>query len=214
MSIADELAKYVEEKENFPVEGITFLDTAALTEEKWGETIDAMLAAIPAEELKKVEAFVGLEARGFAFAGAMAKAAPGNVGLVKARKAGKLPDPLFSSDPYDVEYRKAEDGDAAHEAKPSNNVLEIKPGNGKRVIIVDDVLATGGTLESSANLCEKAGYDVIGFATLINLSHLNNFEWKGMKNRSVLTYDENGYVPVKKPAPAAAPQTPKGFQPF
>jgi adenine phosphoribosyltransferase len=181
----DELAQFVEDVPDFPQEGVLFRDISPLTMEKWPETVQAMNALFTDKELADVDAFVGLESRGFKFAGALA--AINGKGMIMARKAGKLPDPLFSES-YDLEYGSAE--------------IEMKPGKGQKVIIIDDVLATGGTLRAAADLCQKAGYDVIGFGTLINLAHLNEFSWNGMKNRTVLTYNENGYVPVAKIPPS------------
>lgn len=177
MRSADELAAMVDDIPDFPEKGVIFRETSPLFFNKWPETVQAMLGQLKANELKEIDAFVGLDARGFSLAGAMAAVA--GKGLVKARKAGKLPDPLFKEE-YKLEY-----GTAA---------IEMKPGAGK-VWIVDDVLATGGTLTAAANLCFRAGYEVMGMETLIDLTHLNDFEWNGMKCRSVLQYDENGYIP-------------------
>jgi adenine phosphoribosyltransferase len=89
------------------------------------------------------------------------------MGFIPVRKKGKLPPPVISRD-YELEY--------------GTDTLEIKPGEGK-VIIVDDVYATGGTAKATRELCEEAGYDVIDEVYLINLSFLNKD-----KVKSVITY--------------------------
>ena len=180
----DHLATIVKDVPDFPKEGILFRDVSPLIRDHWSETVTTMLDLFSPEQLAEVDAFVGLDARGFIFAGGMADRL--NKGLVMARKAGKLPDALLSED-YDLEYGKAQ--------------VEIQAGEGMKVIIVDDVLATGGTLTATADLCKKAGYEVLGIATLINLTQLNDFEWGGQKCLSVFEYDENGYIPVAEREP-------------
>ncbi len=91
------------------------------------------------------------------------------------RKGGKLPPP-FSEKSYDLEYGQA--------------TLQLKPGNGN-VAIVDDVLATGGTLKAAAELCADAGYTVKSLAVLIDLAflHDDDFNWQGITPRAVMTYE-------------------------
>ena len=108
---------------------------------------------------------VGCEARGFIFGSYLAKRM--GLGFIPVRKKGKLPPPVISRE-YELEY--------------GTDTLEIKPGVGK-VIIVDDVYATGGTSSATRELCEEAGYDVIDEVYLINLSFLNKD-----KVKSVITY--------------------------
>lgn len=171
-----DLAAHIEDVPGFPREGILFRDISPLLRDRLDVAVRAMLDLFAPQELEGVRAFVGLDARGFIFAPAMAVLT--GKGFIMARKGGKLPEPLFATR-YNLEY-----GSAA---------LEIKPGEG-RVVIVDDVLATGGTLGAAAELCVKAGYEVSGFATLINLQFLNDFEWNGLTCRSVLHYNENGLI--------------------
>jgi len=187
MSKIDDLAALVDDVPDFPEDGILFRDISPLLLQKWPDTVAAMRDLLSDAELENIDAFVGLEARGFKFAGALA--AITGKGMVMARKAGKLPEPLCAQD-YALEYGTA--------------TIEMKPGNGERVFIVDDVLATGGTLAAAADLAEKSGYEVAGFATLIDLSHLNDFAWNGMTNRALLTYDADGYVPAATAAQTAS----------
>ena len=93
--------------------------------------------------------------------------------LVLVRKPGKLPPPVSRYE-YALEY--------------GSDALEMKPGNGK-VVIIDDVLATGGTLRAAAELCARSGYDVRGFATVIDLPYLHDFSWQEMRPKSLVRYD-------------------------
>ena len=90
-------------------------------------------------------------------------------GFVPVRKRGKLPPPVISTD-YELEY--------------GTDTLEIKPGDGEKVVIVDDVYATGGTANATRKLCQEAGYEVVDEVYLINLSFLNKDRVK-----SVITYE-------------------------
>lgn len=159
---------------NFPKEGVSFKDISPLIQTKFKETAEAMLALFSPEEINEVDVFVGLESRGFILAAAMA--ALTGKGFVMARKKGKLPN-VAGAVSYALEYGSA--------------TIEMQAGKGKAVV-VDDVIATGGSLEAGADLAEQVGYEVTGLATLINLQFLNNFDWKGMKCRSVLDYDASG----------------------
>ena len=115
--------------------------------------IDAMIAPFKGS----FDVVAGVEARGFLLAGAVAVAA--GVGMVPIRKAGKLPRPAASMS-YDLEYGKATIEMAAD--LPS----------GARVLLVDDVLATGGTLRAGRELLATLGYETAGVAVLMELSEL------------------------------------------
>ena len=104
----------------------------------------------------KPEYWVGIESRGFVFASALAMEFGG--GILLCRKRNKLPPPVVSVD-YELEY--------------GHDRLEVNPGTGK-VVLVDDVLATGGTLLAAESLLIKAGYTVLDRIVLINIKSLNS----------------------------------------
>lgn len=160
--------------EDFPEKGISFKDITPLLQDK-----DALKESI--NQMKKwsenlqADIVVGPEARGFIFGTALAYAL--NVGFVPVRKPGKLPSEVISKE-YSLEYGK--------------NVLEIHKDAiqpGQRVVIVDDLLATGGTLLTTAKLVEKLGGEVVGIFFLIELSELNGRETlKEYNVKSLITY--------------------------
>ncbi len=121
-------------------------------------------------EWRAVDAVAGVEARGFIIASALAHRH--SKGFVPIRKEGKLPPPVVRM-AYDLEY--------------GNAALEMAAGKG-RMIIVDDVLATGGTMSAAANLATQTGYEVIALVSLIDLNLVPGFEWNGMAVRSVVKY--------------------------
>ena len=166
-----DLARYIRDIPDFPQPGILFRDISPLLRSHFRETIDAFAALFTVDELKSVDAFAGIDARGCAFAGGLAQALGKGMGMI--RKKGKLPPPVHAAE-YTLEYGSAS--------------VEVAPGSGT-IIIIDDVLATGGTLSASATLCRDAGYSVLGIAVLINLAFLNRFDWNGMRARSVITYE-------------------------
>lgn len=153
-----DLKDYIRIIPDFPSEGISFKDITTLLKDP-----DALKYAIDelvilTKELK-VDIVVGPEARGFIFG--MALAYKLDAGFVPIRKPGKLPGNTIKQE-YTLEYGK--DSLEIHRDA-------IEPG--QRVIIVDDLLATGGTLKSSAKLVEKLGGEVVGIFTLIELIDLN-----------------------------------------
>lgn len=170
MSLAAELEQLITLTPGFPKDGVVFRDISSLLATRFNDVIDVMSNLFTYGEIKDTDAFAGIDARGFIFAAGLAARHGKN--MVMIRKDGKLPPPSFN-EAYSLEYGSA--------------VLELKPGAGK-VIVLDDVLATGGTLHAGANLCAKAGYEVTALATLIDLKFLNDFSWQGMKARSVWQY--------------------------
>ncbi len=155
-----ELAKLIDSRlrdvPDFPQAGVLFKDITPLLAdaEAFGSCIDAF-AALPAAT--EADLIAGVEARGFIVAAALARAV--GAGVIPVRKAGKLPPPTVSAS-YKLEYGSAE--------------IEIPVGliEGKRVYVVDDVLATGGTLAATIGLLERAGAAVTGVGVLIELSFL------------------------------------------
>lgn len=156
---------------NFPIEGVLFRDVSPLLQN--AEAFSAVAKDFARLiDLNNVDMFVGIESRGFIFAAQMAAAF--NKGFLPLRKAGKLPPPVIQKS-YELEYGKA--------------TLEIAPANASaRVIICDDVLATGGTLKAAVELCEKAGYRVNDLLVLINLTFLNDMKFNQAPVKSLIQY--------------------------
>ena len=167
------LKEYIEDVPDFPKSGVVFRDISPLLAKKFPETIDSMLSLFSSKELKEIDAFAGIDARGFIFAAAMAAKADKNVIMI--RKGGKLPKPNMGKD-YDLEY--------------GTSRIEMRPQDSASIIIVDDVLATGGTLYAAADLCKDSGYLVKGLAALIDLKFLNDFSWNSLAVKSLVQYHE------------------------
>ena len=142
---------YIIEVPDFPVEGVNFKDISPLLAniEVFEKCIEDMgnMVEIP-------DYWIGIDARGFIFASALSIYFGG--GIVMCRKGGKLPPTVFSHS-YETEY--------------SEDTIQIKQGSGTAVI-VDDVLATGGTLQAANYLAGTAGYDVIDYLVLIDLLYV------------------------------------------
>lgn len=142
--------------QDFPSEGILFRDVTSVYAN--GEAFGSIVDSFASHDWGQVDAVLGIEARGFGIAAAMAYAR--GVGMVSVRKAGKLPGDLLSED-YALEY-----GTATLQVQP--NVLP----RGSRVVILDDLLATGGTLAAVVRLAERAGWVVAGIGVVIALDDL------------------------------------------
>ena len=142
---------YITEVPDFPVEGVNFKDISPLlaNEEAFDNCIEDM-----GEMVEIPDYWIGIDARGFLFASALSIYFGG--GIVMCRKAGKLPPTVFSHS-YETEYGK--------------DTIQIKQGSGTAVI-VDDVLATGGTLQAVNHLARMAGYDTIDNLVLIDLLYV------------------------------------------
>ncbi|PYZ94149.1 adenine phosphoribosyltransferase [Salipaludibacillus keqinensis] len=150
--------QYITVVENFPKEGIRFKDITTLMEngEAYKKAIDEM--AEFAKD-KDVDVVVGPEARGFVVGCPISYCL--GLGFVPVRKSGKLPREVLGVD-YGLEYGK----DSLNIHKDS-----IKPG--QRVLITDDLLATGGTIEATIQMVEELGGVVAGIAFMIELSYLD-----------------------------------------
>jgi len=152
------LKKLIREVPDFPKPGILFYDITTLIKDRRGL---ALLIDALAEHYidKKIDLVLGMEARGFIFGPALAYRL--NAGFVPVRKPGKLPAATIKYD-YALEY--------------GTNTLEIHKDaiqKGQRVIIVDDLLATGGTAEATAKLAESLGADIAGLGFVVELDFLN-----------------------------------------
>ena len=166
-----DLKQHILDVPDFPKPGILFRDISPLLRGHFDAVISALSALISENEWAQIDAVAGIESRGFVFAAALA--ARHRKGVVMARKRGKLPPPTVL-EIYDLEY--------------GTDALEMKSGHG-RVLVVDDVLATGGTMRASANLCRTAGYDVLALLVLLDLNLNPAFEWNSHKVRSAIHYE-------------------------
>lgn len=148
---------YIRTIVDFPKEGIMFRDVTTLFADPRGfrMCIDQLLHPYAGERIDKV---VGLEARGFIIGGAIAHQL--SVGFVPIRKKGKLPGATISEE-YQLEY-----GEAVMEMHDD----AIKPG--EKILVVDDLLATGGTAAAGIKLLERLGGDIIGVAVIVDLPEL------------------------------------------
>lgn len=158
---------------DFPKPGIMFRDVTTLfgDGEAFRATIDQMVAHYKGVKIDKV---AGIEARGFIFAAPVAYRI--GAGFVPVRKQGKLPSATFAQE-YKLEY-----GTATLEVHQD----AFEPGD--RVLIVDDVLATGGTARATASLVERSAAEVAGIAVLMELSFLNGRSaLSGLDVRALLT---------------------------
>src|SRR5436189_4968633 len=152
------LKKLIREVPDFPKPGILFYDITTLLKDKLGfaTLIDALSEHYLAKDIDLV---LGMEARGFIFGPTVAYRL--NAGFVPVRKPGKLPAATQKYD-YALEY--------------GTNTLEIHSDaiqKGQRVIIVDDLLATGGTAEATAKLAESLGAEIAGMGFVVELDFLN-----------------------------------------
>jgi len=148
---------YIRTIVDFPHEGILFRDVTTLFADPRGfrMAIDQMLHPYAGEQIDKV---VGLEARGFILGGAIAHQL--SLGFVPIRKKGKLPGAVISEE-YQLEY-----GEAVVEIHDD----AIRPG--EKVLVVDDLLATGGTAEAGIKLIERLGGEIMGCAFIVDLPEL------------------------------------------
>lgn len=156
-----DLAQYIRNIPDWPKPGVIFRDITTLLKvpEAFREAVDRL--AEPFMD-KGIDLVVSIEARGFIFGGALAYKL--GAGFIPARKPGKLPAETVRQE-YALEYGT----DAVEIHKDA-----IKPG--QKVLLFDDVLATGGTMEATAKLVEKLGGEVVGIAFLIDLTYLKGRE--------------------------------------
>jgi adenine phosphoribosyltransferase len=171
---AEELRARIREIPDFPKPGILFYDITTLLKDPvaYRESIDLMLEPWRND---KVDLVVGMESRGFIFSAPMAYLL--NAGLVPVRKLGKLPAETITVE-YALEY--------------GSNTLEIhrdaiQPG--QRVLVVDDLLATGGTVRGTIDLVERLQGEVVGLGFLVELEFLKGRDrLQGLRVESVVRY--------------------------
>lgn len=173
---ADQLKRLIREVPDFPKKGILFYDITTLLKDKVG--FATLVDRFSEHYLnRRIDLVLGMEARGFIFAPAVAYRL--NAGFVPVRKVGKLPAATVKFD-YALEY--------------GTNSLEMHKDaiqKGQRVLIVDDLLATGGTAEATAKLASLLGAEIVGLGFVIELDFLNGREkLKGYDVMSLLHYKE------------------------
>jgi adenine phosphoribosyltransferase len=168
-----EYKDYVREVDNFPRQDITFYDIAPLIGN--GEAFSGLIKNISEPLKDKIDKVIGFDARGFLFAGAIAVEL--GVGLVMLRKPGKLPGSTLQTS-YDLEY--------------GSNSLEIQDDAikiGERVVMIDDIIATGGTALAGIGLVKECGADVVEFCSVIDLTDLkgsDKIRQTGVPVRSII----------------------------
>jgi adenine phosphoribosyltransferase len=171
---AEDLRSKIREIPDFPKPGILFYDITTVLKDAaaFKDAIDLMRAPYEGEQ---VDLVVGMESRGFIFSAPLAYQL--GAGFVPVRKLGKLPAETLTVE-YALEY--------------GSNTLEIHRDavkSGQRVLVVDDLLATGGTVGGTIELVERLGGEVVGLAFLVELDFLKGRErLKGRRVTSVIRY--------------------------
>jgi adenine phosphoribosyltransferase len=165
-----ELRQAIADVADFPRPGILFRDISPLLRDHFGATVQALDGLLTEAEWSEIDALAGIESRGFILGAALAVRR--GKGFVLVRKQGKLPPPVVDV-AYDLEY--------------GSGVLEMQRGAG-RLILIDDVLATGGTMTASAELCQRAGYQLRALVALIDLNMVKDYSWRDLCLRAVVRY--------------------------
>ena len=173
---AEQLKQLIREVPDFPKKGILFYDITTLLKDRVGYA--TLIDRFSEHYLdRKIDIVIGMEARGFIFAPAVAYRL--NAGFVPVRKPGKLPAETARFD-YVLEY--------------GTNALEIHKDairKGERVLIVDDLLATGGTAEATAKLASSLGAEIAGLGFVVELDFLHGRQkLKGYDVMSLLHYEK------------------------
>jgi adenine phosphoribosyltransferase len=169
-----DLKQHIRSVPDFPKPGILFYDISTLLAhaDAWHETVHRLAAALTPH---KPNLLVGIESRGFLVAAPLAYSL--NCGFVMVRKKGKLPGPTIPYT-YDLEY--------------GSDTIEIQAdaiAKGARVAVLDDLLATGGTMAATIHLCRKVGGNVVAAACIIELNFLKGRTRLDVPFSSVLDYD-------------------------
>ena len=176
MNINQEILKLIRDVPDFPKQGILFKDITPLlmNPSVMGQTVDALAELFAGQRIDKIAA---MESRGFIFAVPLAMKL--DAGFIPLRKPGKLPAKTVQ-ETYSLEY--------------GTDTLEMHAdavNSGDRVLIVDDLLATGGTARGAANLIQKCGGTVAGFGFVIELGFLKGRDKLSEFNnvKSLVTYE-------------------------
>ena len=169
----DDLVALIRDVPGFPEPGIVFKDVTPLLEDAdaFARVVGTIAGAYADAGITHV---AGIESRGFIFAAPVAVAL--GAGLVLIRKAGKLPRPTVA-EPYSLEY--------------GSGTLEVHAdavGAGDRVVVLDDVLATGGTMGAAIRLIQHLGAEVVGAHVLIELAFLGGHEKVSIPVGTLVTY--------------------------
>ncbi|MDQ1549523.1 MAG: adenine phosphoribosyltransferase [Microbacteriaceae bacterium] len=155
-SAAGQVERLLTSVPDFPTAGILFRDLSPVFAD--ATAFRVITEELVAPYLGRIDVVGGVEARGFVLAASAALA--GGAGLVVIRKSGKLPAPVLRES-YSLEYGTAE------------LEMHAAPFPGQRMLILDDVLATGGTLAAAVRLAERAGYQVVGIGVVLELAQLD-----------------------------------------
>lgn len=174
MGQAMDLKQHIRGIPDFPKPGILFYDVSTLLRHPgaWKATVDGLATAL---RPLKLDVLAGIESRGFLVAAPVAYAL--NCGFVMIRKKGKLPGPTIPHS-YDLEY--------------GSDTVEIQSdaiAAGQRVAVLDDLLATGGTMAAAVALCRRVGANVIGTAFIIELAFLGGRKKLDVPVTSLMSYD-------------------------
>ena len=170
-----DLKQHIRGVPDFPKQGILFYDIGTLLAHgpAWREAVDRMAATLAP---MKPDVLLGIESRGFLVAAPVAAAL--GIGFVMARKKGKLPGRTVAHD-YALEYR-------------AHDTIEIQEDllkRNQRVVICDDLLATGGTAAAATTLAKNVGADVIHAAFIIELAFLNGRQKLDIPTTALISYD-------------------------
>ncbi|MEK9730816.1 MAG: adenine phosphoribosyltransferase [Candidatus Poseidoniales archaeon] len=170
-----DLKAYIRGIPDFPIEGILFYDIATLLRSP--EALEYCLDALETQiRAWNPDVIAGIESRGFLFAVPLAQRM--GVPMMMIRKEGKLPGPTRSY-VYELEY--------------GTDTIEIQDDAlhpGQKAVILDDLLATGGTLAASVELCRQAGAEVVGCGVVIELTFLNGRTQLDVPIHALVEYDE------------------------
>src|SRR3981189_3666989 len=166
-----ELKQAIADVPDFPRPGILFRDISPLLRDHFEPAIRALDALLTDAEWSEIDVVAGIESRGFILGAALA--IHRGKGFVLVRKQGKLPPPGV---------------DVAYALEYGSGVLERQRGHG-RVVLIDDVLATGGTMTAAADLCQRAGYQLHALVALMDLNTGGDYVWRTLRLRSAINYE-------------------------